>query len=204
MSIEERLLIGLKGGVDRHRSYTKDLLRIKPEYILTVSVADALVDGFGNFDALDIQIRLEEPTNSVLFEIVAAAGGKKWFKEARPKISRKGKVDIFVIIDKTCHADKTCYAVELKGFDPSRQKLNMDIVRLKELLAVNDGNNNLTSCHIVFPTQTNCTQWIEECAKTGVNSKTKFETKQEKYTTNEEPGNGILCYYANCLTLTRR
>ena len=81
MKIEEQLLTGLKAGVDRHWRYTKELLHIKPEYLLTVAVADALTDGFGNFHGLDIQIRLEEPTKSVLFDLVTGSGGlKKWFK----------------------------------------------------------------------------------------------------------------------------
>ncbi len=49
MNIEEQMLTGLKAGVDRHWRYTKELLHIKPEYLLTVAVADALTDGFGNF-----------------------------------------------------------------------------------------------------------------------------------------------------------
>ncbi len=54
MKIEDRLVAGLKAGVDRHWRYTKELLHIKPEYVLTVAVADALTDGFGNFDGQDI------------------------------------------------------------------------------------------------------------------------------------------------------
>ena len=198
MKIEEQLLTGLKAGVDRHWRYTKELLHIKPEYLLTVAVADALTDGFGNFHGLDIQIRLEEPTKSVLFDLVTSSGGlKKWFKEERPKISRKGKVDIFVITDTTRHA------VELKGFDPSAPELEKDLVRLQELLAVNDGANRLASCHIVSLTLTNRTQWIEKRTKSVIDSsKSKFQLTQVRHETDEDPEDGIPCYYANCLTLT--
>jgi hypothetical protein len=199
VNIEEQLLTGLKAGVDRHWRYTKELLHIKPEYLLTVAVADALTDGFGNFHGLDIQIRLEEPTKSVLFDLVTSSGGlKKWFKEERPKISRKGKVDVFVITDTTRHA------VELKGFDPSAPELEKDLVRLQELLAVNDGANRLASCHIVFPTLTNRTQWIEKRTKSVIDSsKSKFQLTQVRHETDEDPEDGIPCYYANCLTLIR-
>lgn len=199
MKIEDQLLAGLKAGVDRHWRYTKELLHIKPEYLLTVAVADALTDGFENFHGMDIQIRLEEPTKSVLFDLVTSSSGfKKWFKEARPKISRKGKVDIFVITNTTRHA------VELKGFDPSASELEKDLVRLREFLAVNDGANRLEGCHVVFPTLTNRTQWIEKHTKSVIDSsKSKFQLTQVRHETDEDPEDGIPCYYANCLTLTR-
>ncbi len=200
MKIEEQLLNGLKAGVDRHWRYTKELLHIKPEYLLTVAVADALTDGFEHFHGLDIQIRLEEPTKSVLFDLVTRASGlKKWFKAEKPKISRKGKVDIFVMAETTCHA------VELKGFDPSATEVEKDLDRLQQLLVVNDGANKLASCHVVFPTLTNRATWIEKRAKSVIDaSKSKYELTQVRHETDEDPEDGIPCYYANCLTVTRR
>ncbi len=165
-----------------------------------MAVADALTNGFDNFHGLDIQIRLEEPTKSVLFDLVTRSGGlKKWFKAEKPKLSRKGKIDIFVM------TDTTCYAVELKGFDPSATELEKDLVRLQQLLAVNDGANKLASCHIVFPTLTNRSTWIEKKAKSVIDTSTsKYELTQVRHETDEDPEEGIPCYYANCLTVTRR
>lgn len=200
MKIEEQLLAGLKDGVDRHWRYTKEFLHIKPEYLLTVSVADALTNGFNGFHGLDIQIRLEEPTKSVLFELVTRSGGlKKWFKSQRPKLSRKGKVDIFLMTEGACHA------VELKGFDPSAVEIEKDLVRLQQLLAVNDGSNKLASCHVVFPTLTNRSNWIEKRAKSVIDlSTSKYDLTQSRHETGEDPEDGVPCYYANCLTVARR
>lgn len=200
MKIEDQLLAGLKDGVDRHWRYTKELLHIKPEYLLTVAVADALTNGFDIFHGLDIQIRLEEPTKSVLFELVTRSGGlKKWFKSEKPKLSRKGKVDIFLMTESTCHA------VELKGFDPSAAELEKDLVRLQQLLAVNDGNNQLASCHVVFPTLTDRATWIEKKAKSVIDLATsKYALTQARHETGEAPEDGVPCYYANCLTVARR
>lgn len=186
--------------MDRHWRYTKEILHVKPEYLLTVAVADALTDGFDNFHGLDVQIRLEEPTKSVLFDLVTRSIGlNKWFKAEKSKISRKGKVDIFVITETTCHA------IELKGFDPSATELKKDLDRLQQFLAVNDGANQLASCHVVFPTLTNRARWIEKHAKSVIDSsKSMCELKQVRHETDEDTEDGIPCYYANCLTVTRR
>ncbi len=200
MKIEERILTGLKAGVDRHWRYTKELLHIKPEYLLTVAVADVLTEGFDNIHGLDIQIRLEEPTKSVVFDVLSTAIGlKKWFKVGKPKISRKGKVDIFVVTEKTRHA------IELKGFDPSAPELVKELVRFQEFLAINDGVNSLVSCHVIFPTLTDRTLWIEKHAKATIDgTKLKFALAVVRHETEEDPEDGIPCYFANCVTVTRR
>jgi hypothetical protein len=200
MSIEDRLLAGLKAGVDRHWRYTKELLHIKPEYLLTIAVADELTNGFDSFHGIDIQIRLEEPTKSVAFDLLSGSIGlKKWFKAVKPTISRKGKVDIFIITTLSRHA------IELKGFDPSAPELKKELIRLQEFLLVNGGDNKLESCHVVFPTLIDRSQWIEKHANSTINRSIL------KYTvvpplcveTCEDPDDGIPCYYANCVTLTR-
>ena len=45
MEIHDRISQGIQHGVNRHWRYTKNLLQIKPEYLLTISVADALSEG---------------------------------------------------------------------------------------------------------------------------------------------------------------
>ena len=42
MNIVDRLHSGLDAGVTRHWLYTKELLNIKPEYLMTVAVNDAV------------------------------------------------------------------------------------------------------------------------------------------------------------------
>jgi len=200
MKIEERILAGLKEGIDRHWRYTKELLHIKPEYLLTVAVADALTKGFDCFHGLDIQIRIEESTKSVAFDLLSGAiGFTKWFKAKKPKISRKGRVDIFVVTETSRHT------IELKGFDPSAPELQKEFVRLQEFLAINGGDNKLASCHVVFPTKTSRSQWIEKHAKATIDSsKWKYVITVVRHETDEDPEDGIPCYYANCVTLIRR
>ena len=42
MKAHETIIEGIDDGVDRHWRFTKNLLCIKPEYLLTISVAHAL------------------------------------------------------------------------------------------------------------------------------------------------------------------
>ncbi len=85
MKVSERIIDGIKRGVDRHWRYTKNLLRIKPEYLLTVSVADALTDGFDNIHGLDLEIKLEEPTHAICADLlIKSVGLRDYFKT--PKI----------------------------------------------------------------------------------------------------------------------
>lgn len=199
MKIEDQLLDGLKAGVNRHWRYAKELLQIKPEYLLTVSVADQLTEGFDNFSGIDVQIRLEEPTKSVAFDLLSGAIGlNKWFKAEKPKISRKGKVDIFAT------TQNNCFVIEIKGFDPSANELKKEFIRLQEFLAINGGRNKLTNCHVVFPTLTDRSLWIQKCANKSIDQSTTTVTvKSLRIETDEDPDDGIPCYYANCVTLTR-
>lgn len=56
MNVSECIINGIKRGVTRHWGYTKDLLHIKPEYLLTVSVADALTGGVNDISGLDLKL----------------------------------------------------------------------------------------------------------------------------------------------------
>lgn len=58
MKFVDRVLEGLEKGVDRHWRYTKEMFNIKPEYLLTIAVADALADGYDNISGIDVQVRL--------------------------------------------------------------------------------------------------------------------------------------------------
>ncbi len=199
-TLTEKILSGITAGVDRHWRYTKELINIKPEYLLTIAVADALAEGFDNLHGLDVQIKLEESTRSVAFTLLSEAIGlTKWFKAPKPKISRKGRLDIFVITEVSNHA------IELKGFDPSVGELEKELIRIQELLAVNDSENKLKSGHVAFPSLRNREQWLKKHANTMIDlSKWKYEIACKEQITDEDPQDGIPCYFANCISVLRK
>lgn len=143
MKASERIIDGLKQGIDRHWRYTKNLLNVKPEYLLTVSVADALTDGFDGICGLDLEIKLEEPTRRLWGSLwINAVGYKNYFPLVKQKeyekykMIRKGKVDIYV----ECNSES--WIIELKGFNPSADEIRKEIVRLTQFIAANEQKIN--------------------------------------------------------------
>lgn len=201
MQLNEIILLGLKVGVERHWKYTKEYLNIKPEYLLTVSVADELINnGFDSISGLDIQLDLEKPTKEIAFEIfIQFAGFDKWFSGLRPKIKRKGKVDIFL------NAHKKFYAIELKGFDPSATQINKEFERLSQFFEINNYRNNLHSSFVAFPTKTDKTKWINKLVKEKFDSNIySVNITNNKEITGSNPEDGIPVYYTNCIDIQRR
>jgi hypothetical protein len=200
LKIEDQILAGLEAGVLRHWRYAKEFLHIKPEYLLTVAVADALSNGFASVSGIDVAIRLEEPTKNAIFTLMSEAVGlQQWVKGPRPTISRKGKIDIFV------STEKARYAVELKGFDPSSIEVTKDLVRLQELLAINNGNNKMVSGHVAFPTQVDQRDWIQKHVNLSIDGASlRHDIKVVRHETGEDPEDGIPCYFANCISIFRK
>lgn len=121
------------------------MLQIKPEYLLTISVADAITDGFSGIHGIDLTIKLEEPTRSICSNLMSnALSLRERFKRERHKVTRRGKVDIFV------EHEKDCWIVELKGFNPSLAEINKDHVRLIEFLSANNWDNKCQGTFLAF------------------------------------------------------
>lgn len=198
MKIHERINDGIKRGVIRHWRFTKNLLRIKPEYLLTVSVADALTDGFDNIHGLDLEIKLEEPTKAISGDLlIKSVGLQNYFKSPKHKVKRKGKVDIYV------EHNEESWILELKGFDPTVPEINKEIIRLVEFLNVNGGSNNCKGCFLAFPTSSDKKKWIEK-KLANIKGMSSFHVAvfNERVETGEEEGDGIPVYYANCISIT--
>jgi hypothetical protein len=70
-ALAERIIGGIKSGVDRQWHYSKELRRIKPEYLLTESVADELMRDLDTHT----RISLEETTKDIVFAIRMSALG---------------------------------------------------------------------------------------------------------------------------------
>ena len=199
MEIHDRISQGIQHGVNRHWRYTKNLLQIKPEYLLTISVADALSEGNANIHGIDLTIKLEEPTRSISFNLMSnAIGLREYFKMLRHKVARHGKVDIFV------ESEKDCWIVELKGFDPSSVEINKDLVRLTEFLSANDWSNNCQGAFLAFPTLIDQRVRLERMVATHLgDTHTLMATvHSDKVWTDEDPEDGIPVYYTNCISLT--
>lgn len=197
MSVNGRIVDGIKKGVTRHWGYTKNLLRIKPEYLLTVSVADSLTNGFENICGLDLEVKLEEPTRAICADLLLnAVGFNAYFKSPKHKVSRKGKVDIYV------KHDTRSWVIELKGFDPSVTEINKEIIRLLEFLAANNGNNKCCGCYLAFPTSTDKMTWIEKSlVKAKASPQFQLSVFSERVETGEDPEDGIPVYYVNCISI---
>ena len=59
----------MKQGIDRHWRYSKETLKVKPEYLLTVFVAEQLAWGAGEQSGYDLSIKLEELTHNIVGNI---------------------------------------------------------------------------------------------------------------------------------------
>lgn len=198
MQVHERISQGIQYGVNRHWRYTKNLLQIKPEYLLTISVADAITDGFSGIHGIDLTIKLEEPTKFICSNLMGnVLGLRKYFKRERHKVTRRGKVDIFV------EHEKDCWIVELKGFDPPSGEINKDLVRLTEFLSANNWDNKCQGAFLAFPTLTNQKQRLEKMVASHLDDiRAVIATVHTvKVMTGENPEDGIPAYYTNCISL---
>lgn len=197
ISINEQIISGIEKGVDKHWRYTKDLYHVKPEYLLTVSVADALTNGFDQICGIDLEIKLEEPTSVISADLLMnAVGLSNYFTTTKHKINRKGKVDIYV------KHDSESWIIELKGFNPSATDIKKEIIRLLEFLSVNQYSNKCNGCYIAFPTSTDKKTWIEkQIAWANTQQQFKLSVISQLVETNENPEDGIPCYYANCICI---
>lgn len=200
MSIEQRLIEGIISASDKTWNYRKDLLEIRPEYLITVAVADKLISsGFDGICGLDIHLYLEARTRDVCFELMSGAVGLKGILNGMYlKLARKGHIDIFM----TNH--NRSWAIELKGFDPQRYQIEKELHRFKDILSANNWNNGCEACYLAFPmrylTQIKVEQIIMPIIK---GYKLKAVYTLESYQTGEDPEDGIAGFNILCIKITR-
>lgn len=200
MKIVEQLHAGLDAGVTRHWRYTKEMFDIKPEYLMTIAVADALSEGYDGINGIDVHIKLECPTRQIAYQLVTeAAGLKRWFAVKKDvKISRKGRADI------VSSANGKSHVVELKGFDPSKAQIEKELLRIQELFALNAGANSLLAAHVAFPSLVTCQKRLEKYGRTLLTDPNlKFEVHCKKQETDEDPEDGMPVYFTNSLSVSR-
>ena len=182
--------------MDRHWRLAKDLLVVKPEYLLTAFVADFLSD------ALDpnTSIRLEWPTHQIITDVwLSSVGLSRLFREYTQWKGRNGKVDIYV----SQHPPLRCVAIELKNLNPTAAEVRKDVKRLCDLLDVQASASPLEAGYLVFPTSA---EWPQEplreiCSR--VTSKVHLTLFSHYQITHEDPEDGLPFYYSNVARLTR-
>jgi len=197
MLLNKRLLNGIDAGVLRQWSYTKNLLKIKPEYLLTISVADELSKGIDDCDCLDILIKLEEPVNKIASgSLLKQVGFNQYFKESQKPKNKQGKVDIFV------ESGANNYIIELKGIDPTSTEVKKELLRFISFFEFYKGKTAIHSCYLVFPSLTHQKEWLEKQIKSvQLPPILKYNITSTQRITHESPDDGIPSYYANVLSI---
>lgn len=197
MDIIDSLYEGIKKGVNRQWSYTKDLLTIKPEYLITISVADALSNGFNSYFFQDIIIKLEEDVDKASnHSLIESVGLKNYFDSDREWIKRSGRADIFI----SC--PDQCFVIEIKGLNPSVDDVKKEVGRFIDFLTIYNGNNNINICYLAFPSLDNRSKWIGKHMKTiNIPSNLTFSFVNKGVKTDETPEDGIPFYYCNVLSI---
>ena len=191
---------GVKQGVDRHWRYSKEMLRVKPEYLLTVFVAEQIANGAGAQSGCDLSIKLEEPTHRIAGGLwLNQVGYARYFKERLPWPGRKGWVDIYVEHEVTQEAR----IVELKNFDPSSAELSKEVKRFVHFLEINDFKNPLAACYLAFPTSADRKTWIEKWANQCGNSRLRVTVDSTQEITGTDPADGIPAYFRNVVSFEK-
>jgi hypothetical protein len=194
------ILEGMKQGIDRHWRYSKEMLKVKPEYLLTIFVAERLANGAGGQSGYDLSIKIEEPTRKVVSNLwVNQVGYSRFFSECFSWPGRTGWVDIYVEQEIT----KEARIIELKNFDPSSAELSKEFKRFVHLLEINSYVNPLAGCHLAFPTQDYCPAWIEKWANKHSSTKLHIAVETKHEVTGTDPEDGIPEYWLNVVSIEK-
>jgi hypothetical protein len=122
-----------------------DFTNIKPEYLLTVMVAKALV---GSNNNRKYTVRLEEPTMIFAQSCVPEHTLRKFVFSGDHNADRNGKIDIALYSDE--HTDTSWFRsrascpIELKGINPDVFEFNLDINRNIGYFLLEDDNTGLS------------------------------------------------------------
>jgi hypothetical protein len=195
-ALETEILAAIRCGMDRHWRLAKDLLVVKPEYLLTAFVADHLSD------VLDVNtsIRLERPTARIIQDVwLSSVGWNRFFREYTKWKGRNGKVDIYISQDPPLR----CVAIELKNLDPTVVEIRKDVKRLCDLLAIQASTSPLEAGYLAFPTSTDWTSGLLKEISASVTGDVHLTPLSEYQVTGEDPEDGLPAYFSNVARFTR-
>lgn len=83
---------GVERAVEKHWQLSKKTFDIRPEYLLTVAIAESLSGGFEGRSGLDAEILLEEPTWSVIYTLVEQPLGLQTWLQVKSKVRQRNNV----------------------------------------------------------------------------------------------------------------
>lgn len=160
-SVIEAALDGVEAAVQLQEELEWHFSRTRPEYLLTVEVARALIEHHRKAGYTEEwKLFLECPTRRVVAEIVA--GGNRLVKNLKiskrlakglsnERLFRAGRVDILASHNPDGPgANDSCYVVELKGTNPSTTEIRKEVTRIGMLLEIGGEENRLTEGLITF------------------------------------------------------
>jgi hypothetical protein len=191
-SLEDMLLAGIHHSVTRYQDLTKELIRFRPEYLVTVLVAESLLDQLGS----DYCFRLEEPTRHAVRHLALYGSGvTKLPAEIRKFVGRKGLVDLFLYHQRLHHA----VVVEFKNFDPPIDAVRKDLDRCAALLALEYPSRNLKACYVAFPSKGSYQAALDKEAAKFTALGILTSARSERMETYQDPEDGLPVYYGNVL-----
>lgn len=132
--IEAAIISAMKLSCNEAFFFSEDETRlIDAEYLLTVNVAKKIVDlntGIG----IPYKIYLEKRTKEFASDCVPLMG-KGRIRKSRKNTTRNGKIDVTVYRDGNFNGRPVC-AIELKGFNPNRTTVLLDLKRNAEYFSL--------------------------------------------------------------------
>ena len=199
MKFEKCIELGIVDALHKHWKFTKRFSDVKPEYLLTVSVADRLVGGTGNFEDMDREVRLEAKFRSVAFDIIGGSVGiAQYFRIGRPLVGSFKKIDIFV------NSKKESCAIELKGLNTNATEVRKDLKRLQMLMTLNNSENRLDSAYFAFPSKFDRSNWARMLAKKVLDpGKIKYRVLARNFPTEEAPEDDIAEIFVICVSMSK-
>lgn len=151
MNIKElntSIFIGLRNAYENSRKFNGYINPyVKPEYLLTVNVAQAISSDF------DVIIKLEESTENLKMESADKCDFIAYFNYISQYKDianlREGRIDLVLYEDE----GKAVYPIEIKGFDTplrNKQLLYFDIDRILIFLTDKTGSSNICFGTVAF------------------------------------------------------
>ncbi len=153
----EPIINGLKKAIEKQWEYKKHLVQVKPEYLLTVFIADEISKGYGNNTNFHLLINIEEETKRVALHLHMQEHGISFLGRLKNAVTRKGKVDIFIFE----RLSKRSNIIEIKNFNPSKAEVEKELKRFKDFKSI-PCKNTLEYCWLVFPSNNSRKDWLKD------------------------------------------
>jgi hypothetical protein len=197
---------GVRYGVDQHARMTGYFDNVRPEYLLTVYIAESL----RTHSNYRLAVRLEEPSRRIHFHILRIARGISALgkhgppafqrrKQNRSKRGRPESVDIFIEDEAT----KRCAIVEVKNFNPTPRELKKEVKRLSALMALESTKSPLQACYLAYPSHRLCDKLSGASTSAGI-PELIYEPSFVLEETGDDGEDGFPLFYSHVLRIARK